>query len=289
MTDDLLRRAQMAFEAGNFRRCRELALQGLMERPEDPRLLSLAGRAGLDLGFDDARSYLRRTVDLLPDDAEAWHALGLTLMQERAIAEAVAAFREAARLRADDPEVLVDLGHGLYALGEVDEAIALLSDAAGQRPADLATMRSLLEMQRETGHLTEALTTARQITAQRPDDLAALVDIADLHLVLHQLDEASAIFGRLRRLDTEPGHDVHAYHGMIQAELRRNDWRRALDLALDATVVSRLDLTTQLLAYIAVQLFGRSEHPAPPLTELEAALKAERNEHHRLHSEALIV
>ena len=40
-------------------------------------------------------------------------------------------------------------------------------------------------------------------------------------------------------IDDDPEHEVYAYHGMIQAEMTRDRWRRALDLAIDATRVDR--------------------------------------------------
>ena len=64
-----------------------------------------------------------------------------------------------------------------------------------------------------------------------------------------RLDEASAAFQRLRSVDDDPSHEVYAFHGLIEVELRREDWRRALDLAVDATRVDRAGRTTDILAY----------------------------------------
>ena len=77
---------------------------------------------------------------------------------------------------------------------------------------------------------------------------------------------------------------MYAYHGMIQAEIERKSWRRALDLSIDAAAIDRYDVTTHLLAYVATQLFGRSERPAPAWEDLEASLAAERDDHRRQHA-----
>jgi hypothetical protein len=114
------------------------------------------------------------------------------------------------------------------------------------------------------------------------------LDIAELSMTLGNLDDAVDAYGRLRQLDTEPLHEVYAYHGTIQAEMQREEWRRALNLTVDATRVARDDLTTQLLAFIIVQVFGASGHPTLTRAELDAALIAKHAEHRRLHSQALV-
>ena len=289
MNGDAIPQAQAYYTAGNFRQCREVAVQGLAQRPDDVQLLRLAGRAALELDLDEAVTYLTKVTELAPDDADDWHSLGTALVNEGRTSEAAEAFRRAVDRDADNTGALVDLGHALYILGQEDEATALLSQAAEREPGNLATLRGLTEIYLETGKLPLALVTARKIVRWQPDDVLATLDIADLSLALGNLDDAVEAYSRLRELDTEPHHEVYAYHGTIQAEMQREQWRRALDLAVDATRVARDDLTTQLLAYIIVEVFGASEHP-PTVTraELDAALVAEHAEHRRLHSHALM-
>jgi hypothetical protein len=76
-------------------------------------------------------------------------------------------------------------------------------------------------------------------------------------------------------------------HGLIEAELRRERWRRALDLAVDATRVDRLGRTTDVLSYIVAQVFGEADRPVPSREDVNAALAASRSEHRRLHEESL--
>ncbi|HZO28593.1 MAG TPA: tetratricopeptide repeat protein [Chloroflexota bacterium] len=173
-------------------------------------------------------------------------------------------------------------------LGQESEAISLLVRAAEREPGNIATLRGLVEMYLETDRLPLALVTARKIVHWQPDDVLATVDIADLSLTLGNLNDAVDAYNRLRQIDTEPLHEVYAYHGTIQTEMQREQWRRALDLAVDATRVARDDLTTQLLAFIIVKVFGSSGHPTLTRAELDAALIAEHAEHRRLHSQALV-
>jgi tetratricopeptide (TPR) repeat protein len=288
MNGDAAPQAQAYYTAGNFRQCHQVALQGLMERPDDVSLLRLAGGAALELDLDDAVTYLQRAAQLSPDDADAWRSLGIALANEGRTQEAVAAFQRAVDLNPDSHDALSDLGHALYIIGQEQEAIALLVRAAEREPGNISTLRGLTEMYLETDRLPLALVTARKIVHWQPDDVLATLDIADLSLTLGNLDDAVDAYRRLRQIDTEPLHEVYACHGTIQAEMQREQWRRALDLAVDATRVARDDLTTQLLAFIIVQVFGASGHPTLTRAELDAALIAEHAEHRGLHSQALV-
>src|SRR5438270_6324275 len=95
VTDDSYHQAQALFNAGNFARGREVALQGLTEHPDDVNLLRLAGSCSLELGMEaEAASYLQRVVSLQPDDVEAWHDLSDALAEDGRLEEAAGALRE---------------------------------------------------------------------------------------------------------------------------------------------------------------------------------------------------
>jgi tetratricopeptide (TPR) repeat protein len=288
MTDDPAGRAEAAFAAGEFETSRALALEALAARPDDGRLLDLAGRASLELDADDAATFLRRAVERDPERDTSWRSLGLALLNDGDLEGAVAAFARAVALRPEQADALSDLGHTQFALGQRREATETLERAASLDATAVGTLRSLLEMYLQTGDLDAALATAIRIQERQPDDPLALTDIADLHLALGQLDEAAAAYARLRTVDAEPGHEIYAYHGLIETEIRRERWRRALDLAVDATRVDRDDLTTQILAFVVARVFGPGERAAPSRGEVETALGQERQEHRRAHVEALV-
>jgi Flp pilus assembly protein TadD len=277
------RLAQDAYETGDLRGCLDHALRGLEHEPDDLELLVLAGQAGLELGEPTAIVHLRRVTDLRPDDAAAWRDLGLALLAVGESEEAAGSLDRALQLDPEDEVAAINLAHVAFARGDRDRGVRLLREVA-DRTSDAAAMRSLLEMQREAGDLRAALETAMRLLQHHPDDLLAAIDVAHAYLELEEYDDAVAAFRRLRRLDDEPGHQVFAFHGIIEAEARAGHWRRALDHAIEATAVDRHQLTTDLLATAAAQLFGASEdREAPPWDELLAALATHRAEHRRMH------
>ena len=128
---------------------------------------------------------------------------------------------------------------------------------------------------------------AKELSDARPDDVVAALDVVDLALELDRLDEAEAACRRARGADDDPEHDVFLLHALIELEMRRERWRRALDLAVEATRVDRLGRTTDVLAFVVAQVFGEPDRPAPPREEVERALADSRAEHRRLHLEAV--
>lgn len=286
--EDLLRQAENAYSAGDVVASYALVTKGLQESPDDQRLLLLAGRAGLDAGAEGTVELLRRLVELAPADAEAWQTLGLAEINEGDLASAQRSLRRALELDAQDRETLVSLGHVTYMLGDAEEATTLLARASAASPDDPAALRNLLDMYWAAGRTEDALRTAEALVESRSEDVLALLDLAELRMLAGDLDGSVAAYQQLRRTDDEAGHATYAYHGMIEVEVQRENWRRALDLAIAATAGDRHQLTTDLLAFVSAKLFGETDRSAPSGDDLVRMLAERRSEHRRAHAEALL-
>ena len=226
--------------------------------------------------------------ELEPEGADAWRELAEALLFAGRTPEATDAFRQVVELRPDDAAALVDLAHAAYAAGNVDEATAYVTQAAERDPGNPAALRALVDIHRAAGRTADALTAAERLAEASPDDVATAIDLAQLNLSLDRPQEASAAFARLRQIDDDPEHEVYAYHGMIQAEIQQEQWRRALDLAIEATRVDRYGRTTDVLAYVVTQVFGAADRPAPSRKDIDNTLEASQAEHRRLHEEGLV-
>jgi len=271
---DVVEQAELSYRAGEFRQSREQALRGLETQPDSVQLLRLAGRSSVELDLDDGLTFLRKAVELAPNDAEAWRDLALALIGAGDTTEAAEALREVVRRRPSEIAARIDLAHLVYALGQSDEAIRLLLQVLEVETGNVAALRALVEMYRDGNDLPAAL-----------GAVVAKLDVAQLNLALGNFTVAAAEYAQLRTLDTEPQHLAYAYHGLIHVELQRSNWRRALDHAIDATRVDRDELTTQLLAFTAARLFGDSHRETLTQAEVEAVLTAEHLEHRRQHVE----
>jgi tetratricopeptide (TPR) repeat protein len=78
---------------------------------------------------------LRRVMEMKPDYAHAYNALGYTLAEKTdRLAEAKALIEKALKLAPDDPFILDSLGWVYYRLGQVSEALKHLQNAYTARP-----------------------------------------------------------------------------------------------------------------------------------------------------------
>ena len=144
---------------------------------------------------------------------------------------------------------------GALAAGRTDDAIAQFTQAVERDPGNVAARRALLDAYRLAGRNDDALKAAENLLQLQPDDVLTTIDAADLNLALGRSDAAVMEYQRLTAVDDEPEHEVYAYHGMIQAEIQRDQWRRALDLAIEAT---RVDRYGRILRSCVVARTGRA-------------------------------
>ena len=283
---DLVRDASAAFAAGDHERTRSLALQGLSAHPEDIELLRLVGRSSLELGREDAVLHLAALVARTPDDPGALLHLGFAHAAGGHAEEAADVFAKVLELTPADGDAALHFAYAAHATGRTEEAVAALDRAIELGGVTNELLRSQVELALAAGLFPAALGAATRLEALDPKDVGNALDIAELHLGLGEFSTAAEAFERLRRLDVEDGHETFACHGQIESLLRAERWRDALDAAISATTLDRHSLTTDLLAFVTVMLFGAAEQRvAPGWTDLDQRLKAERATHRQLHAD----
>jgi tetratricopeptide (TPR) repeat protein len=248
-----LEQARSHFEAGEFARARDLAANGLASSPDDVELLRLAGRAGVEMGADDAVDQLRGVAERRPDSAESWRDLGDALAAEGRMDEAGVAFRRVLEIEPEDETALTALGHGAFQAGQRDEAVAMLEQVAGRTEGASTAVISLVEMYRTLGRPDEALAAARKIVEADSENPLAALDVAELALESDKFDEAADAFAWLRQVVDLPEHEVGALQGMIKVELARGDAERALELAREAAAIDTVGRTTGVLAHLEAE------------------------------------
>jgi Flp pilus assembly protein TadD len=289
MSGEAAQRAGAHLRAGEYRDSREAALAGLAGAPDDVELLVLAGRAGVELDAEDASEQLARATELAPENADAWHYLGEALATDGRMDEAREAFRRAVELNPADQVALSHLGHSSAATGNQEDAVTYLSQAAQSvRGASTAAI-SLVDMYRTLGQYEQALEQARKIAEAEPDDVMATLDVAELSLEVGKLEEAFAAFARLRELDEVPGRAIYPLHGLIKAEIARERWQPALELAREAAGADEQGRTQGVIAFLEVQAGAESEaedEATPPTREeVDAALTVSLSEYRRMHAD----
>ena len=249
-----LEEARAHFEAGAFGRAHDAAVAGLETAPDDVELLRLAGRAGVEVGSEDAIERLERVTQLQGESAQAWRDLADALAAEGRTAEASEAFRKVLQIEPEDEAALTALGHAAFQEGDRDSGVSMLEQVADRVPGASSAVISLVEMYRTLDQPEQALTAARRVAEADPDNPLAILDVAELALETGHPDEAADAFARLREVLELPEGQVAALQGAIKVELAREQPERALELARQASAIDSVGRTAGVLAHLEADL-----------------------------------
>ncbi len=128
--------AQLYRDAHDFPGAYAVLQKALEEHPDNPDLLYDAAMMAEKLDrVDDAEKRLRRVVELRPESAQAWNALGYTLVDRTdRHTEGMEYIQRALKLAPDDAFILDSMGWAHYRMGKLDDAERYLRRAIAGRP-----------------------------------------------------------------------------------------------------------------------------------------------------------
>jgi Flp pilus assembly protein TadD len=133
-------------------------------------LADLYRRQGRD---PEGEQVLWRGLAAVPDDADIQHALGLLLVRQKRMAEALDALGEAARLRPEEARYAYVFGVALHSAGEAGRAVEVLRKANLRHPGNRDLLLALAIISREMGSREVALEYARTLVELGPRDAEA--------------------------------------------------------------------------------------------------------------------
>lgn len=123
---------------------------------------------------------LRRATGLAPTSAEAQHALGLLLVRQHRVADAMPYLRKANELAPDDAHYAYVYAVALNQSGDWRAAMTVLEAAHQRSQADREVLTALILIARDHGDIATALRHARALQAIEPDGQELAPLIADL-------------------------------------------------------------------------------------------------------------
>ena len=127
-------------------------------------LYRIQGREG------EGEKTLRQALTLDPPNAAVHHALGLLLIRQKRLPEALTALAEAARLGSDNPRYGYVYAVALNSTGQGPKAIQELETVLQHHPNDRDSLLALVAFQRDAGHLDAARVYARRLAELEPDN-----------------------------------------------------------------------------------------------------------------------
>jgi len=128
----------------------------------------------------DGEKVLRSGIDASADDAGLRHALGLLLVREKRLGEALPYLRQAAESTPQQARYAYVYALALQGTGEVTRAIGVLEQAADRHPADRGILVALATQYRDLGDLPKATAYADRLVEHYPDDAQARALRAEL-------------------------------------------------------------------------------------------------------------
>lgn len=125
----------------------------------------------------DGEGILRDAARRMPDEASIPHALGLLLVRDRRLAEAVNEFRRSTRMAPDNARYAYVSAIALDSVGRRADAVRALEANLRRHPADRDTITALFSFKQESGDHQAALAYARQLQMIDPEnpELARLI------------------------------------------------------------------------------------------------------------------
>lgn len=132
----ILTEAQLLRDAGRYQEAFDLLGRALKKNPDYPDLLYDYAMAAEKLNrLDVLEENLRKLIQLKPDYAHAYNALGYTLADRTdRLTEAVQFIQQALQLAPEDPFIIDSMGWVQYRLGNLKEGATYLRRAYADRP-----------------------------------------------------------------------------------------------------------------------------------------------------------
>jgi Flp pilus assembly protein TadD len=129
---------------------------------------------------DEAERALRAGIERSPEDPSLHHALGLTLVREKRLPEAIASLQRAAELAPDRARYAYVFAVALDGAGERAQGLEVLRQAHARHPGDRDVLTALATISRDAGDRRAAAGYARALVALSPSDPAARRLLAEL-------------------------------------------------------------------------------------------------------------
>ena len=177
--------AQLMRDAGRFADAFDVLDKALERQPNSPELLYDHGMAAEKIDrLPVLESSLRKLIQLRPDHAHAYNALGYTFAERNIrLDEAKELLEKALQLAPEDAHILDSMGWLMYRRGELEQAARYLQRAYALRPeAEIAA--HLGEVLWKMGRTDEARTLWRNAASREPNNETLRETLARLNIAL---------------------------------------------------------------------------------------------------------
>lgn len=167
----------------------------------------------------EAQSMYRQVLQLMPNQADALHMLGVTEFQAKNYAEAVRLIKQAKAIKPDNDLIHFNLGNALRALGYLPEAGEAFSEAVKLRPDHLEALKNLGNTYKEQNQMDEAIACYDRLLTMSPGHPHTCYNKAIALLTQGQLADGWDLYEYRLQCDSADGK--HLGHSM---QRQAPDW-----------------------------------------------------------------
>lgn len=185
--------------------------------------------------WQNSASLFRHALAVTSDNHVAHNGLGIALLEEGHIEEAISHYQEAIRLKPRYPEARANLGQVQLKMGRVDEAVEQLREAIRLSPSHPEARINLAIAYDAQGKPEEAATQLLEALRLDPDSPNAHYNLGRVYAELGKMVEAQAQFYEVIRLEPESA-EAHYNLGVILA--RRDNPKAAIPEFLKALQIN---------------------------------------------------
>jgi Flp pilus assembly protein TadD len=116
-----------------------------------------------------AEAQLRKAMAANPKSGALAHALGLSLIRQKRVADGVVELAKAAELEPNEPRFAYVEAVALHDTGDAPRAIEVLKSLLNRRPYDRDALVALVTYEMESGDLISAASRARLLSRLEPE------------------------------------------------------------------------------------------------------------------------
>jgi tetratricopeptide (TPR) repeat protein len=227
-----MRAAIAAHQAGHAQRAESLYREILRARPDQSDAHHLLGASLMQRGqLREALASVQQAIALRPDVAEYHNTLGLVLRADRRLGDAAHALSQAIKIAPDYANAYLNLAQVLLDMKHPVESEALLRTALSLHPQDTRLQTTLGRALLLQNRLTEGAAELEAVLAIRPTEANALNHLGVARHLLGDVEGARAAFENA--IGAEPDHvDAHFNIGQLYLEYgefaegwRHYEWR----------------------------------------------------------------
>ncbi len=208
------------------------SIEKITEKINAPRLLNYRAALLLTVGrVDEARLYIKRTLNLVPNDSDAIALQSIIAIVQNDKEKALDLARKAVKADPNSATALIATSYAQQARFQLDEALASLQEAVKLQPGNALAWARLSELWLSKGYLDKALKTAKEAIVLNPNLARTQTVLGFAYLAQIKTLDSKKAFERAIELDQAA---PLARFGLGLAKIRDGDLkegRREIEIA----------------------------------------------------------